>query len=71
MAAPKKSNDRRNEQRKLRALALETGMNRAARRAERFAALKKPAETPVTDELKAKAKGKRKAKPETSEAPTA
>lgn len=61
--AANKINDRKREQRKLRALALETGMNRAARRAERFSNLKsKPVETPVTDELKAKAKKPRKAK---------
>jgi hypothetical protein len=68
MSTVKKINDRKREQKKLRALALETGMNRAARRAERFAALKKPAETPVTDELKAKAKTK---KVKAKDAPTA
>jgi hypothetical protein len=56
------ANDRKREQIKARKLALETGMNRKARRHERFAVLKTPVEPVVTDELKAKAKAKKKAK---------
>jgi hypothetical protein len=58
MARETKINDRKREQRKLRALALETGMNRAARRAAKRAHTT-PVETPVTDELKAKAKARK------------
>lgn len=65
--ATKNVNDRRRAERKARADSFING-NRKERRAARFAGLKaKPAETPVTDALKAKGKAK-KAK---AEAPAA
>lgn len=56
MATATRPNDRKREQNKARKLALETGMNRMKRRAERYAALKTPV---VTDEVKAKSKAKK------------
>ena len=53
-------NDRKRELKAAHRAFLETGENRAARRKAKREALKpKPVETPVTDELKAKAKGKK------------
>jgi hypothetical protein len=62
MASKNAPNDRKRAEVKARKLALDTGMNRAARRAERFAALKTPVEPVATEELKAKSKAKKKAK---------
>jgi hypothetical protein len=62
--AEKRINDRKREQRKLRALSFVEG-NRKERRAAAFAS-KKVAEPVVTNELKAKAKAK-KVKVETPE----
>ena len=66
MASKNVPNDRKREQRKLRALSFVEG-NRKERRAARFSAQKAPVEPVVTNELKAKAKAK-KAKVETPEA---
>ena len=56
--AEKRINDRKREQRKLRALSFVEG-NRKERRAARFASQKAPVEPVVTNELKAKAKAKK------------
>lgn len=65
--ATKNVNDRRRAERKARADSFING-NRKERRAARFAGIKaKPAETPVTDALKAKGKAK-KAKTEAAPA---
>lgn len=58
MATVKNINDRKREQRKLRALSFVEG-NRKERRAARFAAQKAAVEPVVTNELKAKAKAKK------------
>ena len=62
MAVAKKINDRKRAEVKARKDSFIFG-NRKERRAEKHAALKAKAETPVTDGLKAKAKAK-KVKPE-------
>jgi hypothetical protein len=67
--AVNKPNDRKRAEVKARKLALETGMNRAARRAERMAALRTPAAPVVTEELKAKGKAKKKAKEDATATP--
>ena len=55
----KRINDRKREQRKLRALSFVEG-NRKERRSAAFASKKAPVEPVVTNELKAKAKAKAK-----------